>query len=318
MNRKYGVGLLVLCLTALSHFGIFYVRRPPPVCGTTCGVMWKATDPRPEKIPDPPLVNRYFFEKRYLMGLSYGLALGFTAYAAARTFGSPRPGVAGVLGGLTLTGFLATAGCFLVGCCGSPMLTVYLALFGSTMLGLKEFVVLGLTIVSVLAGFLWMERRQKGTGGACCDASCACHGASSSGSRPASPRGGVRASVSLEADRPFDGSAFVRRCLALLQSALRERGEEASRVRLLLTTAVGSLTASGDGPAGEPVLDGELTDLVSGGALVLDVRAGLAPGDLQAIVQSVLADAAGDQCRAEVRQLRALADAPQTANPAQA
>ena len=38
------------------------------------------------------------------------------------------------MGGITLSGFLAVAGCYLLGCCGSPMLAVYMSLFGVSFL----------------------------------------------------------------------------------------------------------------------------------------------------------------------------------------
>src|SRR5208283_3790556 len=41
-------------------------------------------------------------------------------------------------GGLTLLGALMAGGCFLIGCCGSPMLAVYLSLFGAKALGLGK------------------------------------------------------------------------------------------------------------------------------------------------------------------------------------
>jgi hypothetical protein len=42
------------------------------------------------------------------------------------------------IGGFSLTGFLVATGCFLVGCCGSPMLVVYLNLFGAALSLVKQ------------------------------------------------------------------------------------------------------------------------------------------------------------------------------------
>lgn len=182
MNRPAMVGIAVLLLTVLVHFGYYYIVRPQPACGTTPGVMWKATEPRPAPVSaEATMACRYGRERLYLMGLSYGMALGFTAYAAMRSLRTPRQGVAGVIGGLSLTGFLATAGCFLLGCCGSPMLTIYIALFGSALAGFKDVVVFLLTAASVAVGLVWMHRRRP-AGGACCAPGCGCGSAGTAGS----------------------------------------------------------------------------------------------------------------------------------------
>jgi len=181
MNRPAVAGIAVLVLTVLIHFGYYYIVRPQPACGSTPGVMWKATEPRPAAVAEEPtMACRYGRERLYVMGLSYGLALGFTAYAAMRSLRTPRQGVAGVIGGLSLTGFLAAAGCFLLGCCGSPMLTIYIALFGSTLAGFKDVVVLLLTAVSVGFGLFWLHRCRP-AGGACCAPGCGCGDAGAPG-----------------------------------------------------------------------------------------------------------------------------------------
>ena len=173
MHRPWLIGLVVLCVTAFAHFGYYYVVDPQPACGETPGQMWRATEPRPPPISlNVPITERYVRDRLYLMGLSYGMALGFTVYAALRGRGARRQGVVGVVGGLSLTGFLAAAGCFLLGCCGSPMLTVYLALFGSAMAGFQDIFVFVLTALSVLIGLLWLRRCRPASGGACCAAGC--------------------------------------------------------------------------------------------------------------------------------------------------
>jgi len=73
-------------------------------------------------------------------------------------------GVAGgcrALGGVTLTGFLALAGCFLVACCGSPMLVVYLSLFGADFLPLAKSLVAVVNTLSIIGAWWWMKRRQS-------------------------------------------------------------------------------------------------------------------------------------------------------------
>ena len=50
-------------------------------------------------------------------------------------------------------------GCFLIGCCGSPMLAVYLSLFGAKALGLGKPLMALVTLVSVNCGYWYFSRR---------------------------------------------------------------------------------------------------------------------------------------------------------------
>lgn len=114
----------------------------------------------------------YLERSEYLIGASYALAIGFSVYALLRFLESWRAGLAGLAGGITLTGVLYVAGCFLLGCCGSPMLTVYLTLFGSSFLGFTKPLTFGLTFASIVVGYIWMERKSVGAnteGSASCD-----------------------------------------------------------------------------------------------------------------------------------------------------
>lgn len=114
----------------------------------------------------------YIGSGNWILGVSYALSAAFVAYAFLRLrSGQKAAGAAGMAGGITVAGVLYFAGCFLLGCCGSPMLVVYLNLFGASFLGFTKPLVLGLTIVSLALGYLWMERRAKA---GCVD--CACEG----------------------------------------------------------------------------------------------------------------------------------------------
>ncbi|NIA31624.1 MAG: hypothetical protein GWP06_17160 [Actinobacteria bacterium] len=97
-----------------------------------------------------------------MLGISYALAGAFTIYAFLK-FQSNRkkPGIAGMIGGLTLTGALYGGSCFLLGCCGSPMLAVYLGLFGPSFLGFTKPIILITTIFSLFIGFWWIEKKTK-------------------------------------------------------------------------------------------------------------------------------------------------------------
>jgi hypothetical protein len=98
------------------------------------------------------------------LGISYGAATALALYGISRTALNRRAGVAGAVGGLSLGGLLAVAGCFLVGCCGSPMLAVWASLFGTRALGGGKFVTAGLTLASVAGGWWWLNR--------CCRRNC--------------------------------------------------------------------------------------------------------------------------------------------------
>ena len=62
---------------------------------------------------------------------------------------------------MTLVGVLYGAGCFLIGCCGSPMLAVYLSLFGATVLGFLKPLVAIVTTLSVAASAIVIVRRAR-------------------------------------------------------------------------------------------------------------------------------------------------------------
>lgn len=109
----------------------------------------------------------YFKQQHYFLSFSYALAGAFTVYAFLKLLYNRKSGVAGagLIGGITLTAILYTAGCFLLGCCGSPMLAVYLSLFGSSFLGFTKPLIAAITTISVLIGYFWIERKSK----TCCE-----------------------------------------------------------------------------------------------------------------------------------------------------
>lgn len=65
------------------------------------------------------------------------------------------------VGGLTIGGAMSVVGCFLVGCCGSPMLGVYLGLFGAAFQPFAKPLSAILSAVSVALAWLWMRRRER-------------------------------------------------------------------------------------------------------------------------------------------------------------
>ncbi len=117
-------------------------------------------------------VGRYLEKQSYWQGYAYGISGAFACVALRRfrekrLFGAEKA----ALGGLTLSGIAAAAGCFLSGCCGSPMLGVYLSLFGASFLPWAKPLVAGLTTATIGASYWWMVRRER----MCCAPAC-CHG----------------------------------------------------------------------------------------------------------------------------------------------
>ena len=123
------------------------------------------------RVPDAPDGSawaRYLEHGDYWFGYSYALAAAFTAFALALTIRQRRRAASGVVGGMTLLGVLYGAGCFLIGCCGSPMLAVYLSLFGASVLGfLKPLVAVVTTISVVVSAILIVRRSRRATCATC-------------------------------------------------------------------------------------------------------------------------------------------------------
>jgi len=116
----------------------------------------------------------YFSEQDYLVGISYALGAAFSVWALAQYLRTRQSAMAaGAAGGITLVGVLMAAGCFLIGCCGSPMLGVYLGLLGSKALSVGKPLMASVTFLSVGFGYWYLTRRSKRE--ICADDTCACN-----------------------------------------------------------------------------------------------------------------------------------------------
>jgi hypothetical protein len=123
----------------------------------------------------PSWWERYVASGDYWIAMSQALSIAFASIAIRRWRERRSLRAGGVaLGGLTLGGVLAAGGCFLVGCCGSPMLAVWASLLGTSFIpATKPLLALG--TVGVLGGaWWWMERRDRSavTIGASCAPGC--------------------------------------------------------------------------------------------------------------------------------------------------
>lgn len=109
--------------------------------------------------PKESRLNRYIAPGEYWLGLSYGLAGAFAAFCLVRAIRMRRETLAASAGGVALGGLLWAGVCFFVGCCGSPMLPVYLGLLGPKFLGVTKPLTFGLTLLSIVVGYTWMLKR---------------------------------------------------------------------------------------------------------------------------------------------------------------
>jgi len=105
--------------------------------------------------------DNYIEGANYWLGYSYGLSAAFAAAAFRNYLNSPcRTAKTFAIGGVTFTGMLAFAGCFLIGCCGSPMLVVWLNLFGAAFIPFAKPGMALVTTISIAAAWFWMFRRK--------------------------------------------------------------------------------------------------------------------------------------------------------------
>lgn len=104
----------------------------------------------------------YVAGQHYWLGMSYAASLAF-AGTALRRYRERKLCAARnlAIGSVGIAGTVAIMGCYLLGCCGSPMLGVYLSLLGAAFLPLAKPLVALLTAVLLLTGWWWMRRRER-------------------------------------------------------------------------------------------------------------------------------------------------------------
>ncbi len=125
--------------------------------------IWKASQVSQQwaQFESVSVLSLYLEQRLFLLGYSYALAGAFTIHALLRFLQDRRSGVSGLVGGITLAGILSIGGCFLLGCCGSPMLAVYLSLFGASFLGFTRPLTAVVTTLSVIIGYCWIEKKTR-------------------------------------------------------------------------------------------------------------------------------------------------------------
>jgi hypothetical protein len=127
----------------------------------------------------------YLQGQDYYTGFSYALGAAFAVWAIGKFLHSRQTAMAaGAAGSITFVGVLMAAGCFLIGCCGSPLLGVYLGIFGAKALGIGKPLMALVSLISVGIGYWYLSHRERKE--VCLDSSCVCQSPSSGHGTPAS------------------------------------------------------------------------------------------------------------------------------------
>jgi hypothetical protein len=107
-------------------------------------------------------LKTYIQAQSYWLGFSYAFSLAFAA-VALRRYREGRFCTARnlAIGGVTFSGALSVAGCYLLGCCGSPMLGVYISLFGAAFIPWAKPLAAVVTLFTIGTAWWWMNLRTR-------------------------------------------------------------------------------------------------------------------------------------------------------------
>jgi len=112
-----------------------------------------------------PWFQEYIKEQEHFLGISYALLFAFMAFAFLKFKENRKSVLKAAIGGGLLAVVLWFL-CFLFGCCGSPMLIVYLNLVGLSSLKVSKLALLVMTIIFIGIGYIWLIKRSSKV---CCD-----------------------------------------------------------------------------------------------------------------------------------------------------
>lgn len=112
-----------------------------------------------------PWFQKYVLEQEYFLGISYALSFAFMAFAFLKFKENRKHALKAAIGGGLLAVILWFL-CFLFGCCGSPMLIVYLNLIGLSSLKVSKLALLVMTIIFIGIGYIWLIKKSSK---ACCN-----------------------------------------------------------------------------------------------------------------------------------------------------
>lgn len=167
MNRFLQRSVLPMAVFC-AVLGVHYLWLGVFADGGDARVQWALS----KDLPNQTRWMRYVAMQSYYLGFSYALSIAFAAWALRR-YREERLCSSRTLaiGGVTFSGFLAVAGCYLLGCCGSPMLAVYLNVFGASFLPLAKPLVALIALLTVTVAAWWSSRRSRIQA----EARCACN-----------------------------------------------------------------------------------------------------------------------------------------------
>ncbi|HFQ81911.1 MAG TPA: hypothetical protein ENK33_11145 [Desulfobacterales bacterium] len=154
---KWLISATVFCVILTGHF-LYSV----PATGSTSTVNGQWASFHLDQ-PQESRLSRYTKAGDYWLGLSYALAGGFASFCLLRAIRRRRQAIISSTGGIALSGLLWAGVCFFTGCCGSPMLPIYLGLLGPKFIGVTKPLTFGITVLSIFIGALIMFKRKRST-----------------------------------------------------------------------------------------------------------------------------------------------------------
>jgi len=105
-------------------------------------------------------LQKYIVEQEYFLGVSYALSVTFMVFSFLKYKENKKNALKAGLG----SGLLAVVlwfSCFFFGCCGSPMLIVYLNLFGLSTLKIPKLALLIMTVIFIGIGYFCCLKRPS-------------------------------------------------------------------------------------------------------------------------------------------------------------
>lgn len=102
-------------------------------------------------------IKNHFVNKNIYLGYSYAIAGAF-AIACLLNLITASGGIKKSIKGITISAILWATICFMSGCCGSPMLAVYLSLFGSAVVGVTKPLTAAITTLSIALSYYYVIR----------------------------------------------------------------------------------------------------------------------------------------------------------------
>lgn len=158
---------LVFSLAMIAHY-IWFVKTgsiPAQAAGSCCGSGCATTTPG---------IAEYLKTQNYLLGYSVALSLSFASIAIRQFMHQQSKAATGAaVGGISVSAILGFAGCYLTGCCGSPMLGVYIGLLGPTFLPFAKPLVAIITTASILLSARSLLKSREANAN-CCEAGAHC------------------------------------------------------------------------------------------------------------------------------------------------